>query len=437
MANANGDTNAMNREIGLAGAVLLGLGSIVGTGVFVSIGIATGVAGPNVLLAIFIASLLAICNGLSSAQLAASHPVSGGTYEYGYRWLTPSMGFSAGWLFLCAKSASAATALLGLSGYLCVATHAGEFGRLTLVTVALLAAIVLTILTLVGIKRTNIVNSLIVSVTLIALSLFVVFGFPAAVTRAEVILRGVFTFDKQSTLSLFHATALMFVAYTGYGRIATLGEEVHEPRKTIPRAMIITLIATMLLYALVGFVAVALVGPEQLASAVKTSIAPLLFATDSLNIPWLKGTVLVGAITAMLGVVLNLILGLSRVALAMARRGDLPGSFSAIDRNGIPRQATILVAVVVCGLVLLGDVRLSWSFSAFTVLLYYSLTNLCAILLEKESRLYPIWISWAGLLGCLSLACWLTPKVVLAGVIVLVVGFLLRAVFRRNAASKT
>ena len=108
----------MKREIGLAGAILMGLGSIVGTGVFVSIGIAAGVAGPNVLPAIFLAALLAICNGLSSAQLAANHPVSGGTYEYGYRWLTPMLGFSAGWLFLCAKSASAATALLGLSGYL-------------------------------------------------------------------------------------------------------------------------------------------------------------------------------------------------------------------------------------------------------------------------------------------------------------------------------
>ena len=151
----------MKREIGLAGAILMGLGSIVGTGVFVSIGIAAGIAGPNVLLAIFLASLLAICNGLSSAQLAANHPVSGGTYEYGYRWLTPSLGFSAGWLFLCAKSASAATALLGLVGYIYAATAGAQPLDGVLIGMAIVALVLLTGLTLLGIKRTNTINSLI------------------------------------------------------------------------------------------------------------------------------------------------------------------------------------------------------------------------------------------------------------------------------------
>ena len=424
----------MKREIGLAGAILMGLGSIVGTGVFVSIGIAAGVAGPNVLPAIFLAALLAICNGLSSAQLAANHPVSGGTYEYGYRWLTPMLGFSAGWLFLCAKSASAATALLGLSGYLrTLVVGTQHSGDMWLIVLALVALTLLTVLTFVGIKRTNLVNSLIVATTLVSLVILVCFGMPSAISRADQNLAGLLVMDQQSSWDLLHATALMFVAYTGYGRIATLGEEVKSPRKTIPQAMIMTLAATMALYLFVGFVAVALVGPQELALSAKTSIAPLLYAAQSLEgpfAPWINTALLVGAITAMLGVVLNLVLGLSRVALAMARRNDLPGSFSVVNENGVPRNATILVVAIIGGLVLLGDVRVSWSFSAFTVLLYYSLTNLCAISIEKQSRLYPAWISWVGLVGCFSLAFWITPKFVYTGLIVLLVGLVFRAVLK-------
>jgi APA family basic amino acid/polyamine antiporter len=109
--------NQLRREVGVVGATMMGLGSIVGTGIFVSMGIAAGSAGPAVVLAIALSALIAVCNGLSSAQLAAAHPVSGGTYEYGYRWLHPSLGFLAGWMFVCAKTASAATAALGFSGY--------------------------------------------------------------------------------------------------------------------------------------------------------------------------------------------------------------------------------------------------------------------------------------------------------------------------------
>ena len=424
----------MKREIGLAGAILMGLGSIVGTGVFVSIGIAAGIAGPNVLIAIFLASLLAICNGLSSAQLAANHPVSGGTYEYGYRWLTPTLGFTAGWLFLCAKSASAATALLGLVGYIHAATVGAQPIGGVLIGLAIVALVLLTGLTLLGIKRTNTINSLIVATTLVSLIVFAGFALPSAFSRSALNLEGLFKLDKQSSLNLFHATALMFVAYTGYGRIATLGEEVSEPRKTIPRAMIVTLAVTMLLYLTVGFVAVALVGPKELAVSVKTSIAPLLFAAQSLNTPWIQTVLLIGAITAMIGVILNLLLGLSRVALAMARRNDFPNSLSVVNEKGIPKRATILVALIIGVLVLIGDVRISWSFSAFTVLLYYSLTNLCAISIEKQSRLYPVWISWAGLLGCFSLAFWITPKIVLSGLIVLLVGLISRAILRATTS---
>lgn len=428
------DSNEMRREIGLAGAILMGLGSIVGTGVFVSIGVASGVAGANVLVAVFLAALLATCNGLSSAQLAAAHPVSGGTYEYGYRWLTPWLGFSAGWLFLCAKSASAATALLGIVGYINFAMHGDLPPKIDmiLIGVALSILFVLTIFTLIGIKRTNFINSVIVGTTLLTLATFVVFGFPTAISLSETNLAGLLDFKMTSANNLFHASALMFVAYTGYGRIATLGEEVKNPRKTIPSAMITTLAVTMLLYLTVGFVAVSLVGPDNLANSAKTWIAPLFYAASTLNVTWVKTALLIGALTAMLGVVLNLLLGLSRVALAMARRSDFPKELAVVNEKGIPKRATILVAIIITVLVLIGDIRLSWTFSAFTVLVYYSLTNLCAIRIEKESRLYPVWISWFGLIGCLGLATQITPIIALAGLAVLVGGHFLRSFFRAS-----
>ena len=293
----------------------MGLGSIVGTGVFVSIGIAAGVTAPSVILAVVLAALLAGCNALSSAQLAASHPVSGGTYEYGYKYLSPALGFSAGWMFLCAKSASAATAALGFSGYLLHAT--GQDPGL-LRWVALAAVAVLTMLVYSGLRRSNTANIVIVSLTLFSLAVFVAAGIP---TLSEVGLSHFAPFLKSEPgkpwsgwTNLLHATALMFVAYTGYGRIATLGEEVTEPRKTIPRAIIVTLMTTAVLYSAVAVVAVGTVGSEALQTATSGQVAPLEVAASRFKLPETSWIVAAGAVTAMLGVLLNLILGLRKSA---------------------------------------------------------------------------------------------------------------------------
>jgi basic amino acid/polyamine antiporter, APA family len=175
----------LRREVGTAGAVLLGLGSILGTGVFVSLAMAAGAAGPAVVLAVVLAGALAAANGLSSAQLAARHPVSGGTYEYGYRELTPALGFTAGWMFLCAKSASAATAALGFAGYLLHAAEVAGCGRPAAragwrVPAAVATALVVTALVAGGIRRSNRANAVIVTLTLAALVYFVVAGAPVA-----------------------------------------------------------------------------------------------------------------------------------------------------------------------------------------------------------------------------------------------------------------
>jgi APA family basic amino acid/polyamine antiporter len=400
----------------------MGLGAILGTGIFVSVGIAAGVAGPAVLAAVALAAIVASFNGLSSAQLAASHPVSGGTYEYGYRYLNPVLGFTAGWMFLCAKSASAATAALGFAGYLLSASGLGD--EAMRVWLALAVVVVLTLVVASGMKRSNLANSVIVATTLLALGAFVLVGAPAALDGAAAIGRGLIG-RGQAAAPLLEATALMFVAYTGYGRIATLGEEIRDPERNIPRAIVLTLLASMLLYLAVVAVAIGAVGAEPLAIATGGTAAPLAVVAERFPLPEVSYLVAIGAVTAMAGVLLNLLLGLSRVLLAMARRGDMPAGLAQVDpASGSPRRAVLVTGAIISGLVLIGDIKTTWSFSAFTVLVYYALTNLAALRLPAEARRYPRWVAALGLVSCLGLSVWIDPNVLLAGGCLLVLGLL-------------
>lgn len=417
----SGPKQELERVVGLGGATALGLGSILGTGVFVSIGLAANVAGPAVVVAVVLAAGIATCNGMSSAQLAAAHPVSGGTYEYGHEFLNPAAGFIAGWMFLCAKSASAATAALGLSAYLLFALGLG--GRwvgigLAIGLVALMTAVVLS-----GLRRSNRVNAAIVAVTIAALVAFIATGLSSV--AGDLVETPMFWSD--GAVGLLEATALMFVAYTGYGRIATLGEEVLEPRRTIPKAIITTLAVSALLY-----VGVALVIVGTGAWATMTGGAPLEAIAQSLGHDAVAAVVAVGAVTAMLGVLLNLILGLSRVLLAMGRRGDMPAATGRIS-SGTPRVAVVVIGVIVAALALIGDVMTTWSFAAFTVLIYYAITNFAALKLPADKRLYPRWVSVVGLVSCLFVAFWVDPAVWLTGVGVLAAGLGWRVVWRRRS----
>lgn len=413
----------LQRELGVFGAVMMGLGSIIGTGIFVSVGLGAGIAGPAVLIAIAIGAVVAGCNGLSSAQLAANHPVSGGTYEYGYRYLNPTLGFVAGWTFLLAKSASAATAALGFSGY--VLNLFAGFERGLFVPLALAAVIILTLIVLGGIRRSNWANQLIVALTLLTLVVFVVTGLPAVDGDNYAPFLPLADGGAVDLAALLQAGALMFVTYTGYGRIATMGEEVREPRRVIPRAIIITLLVTMVLYGLVAFVGVGAIGADALSAAAQETAAPLEAAAVGFGVPFVPGLVAVGAVTAMLGVLLNLILGLSRVLLAMGRRGDMPPITARLN------VSVVVMGVVIGGLVLIGDVRTTWSFSAFTVLIYYSITNLAALRLSADERLFPRAIAAAGLIFCLLLAFFVDPAVWLAGLALIAAGLAWHVLARR------
>jgi len=410
--------NQLKRVVGLPGAILMGLGSIIGAGVFVSLGLGEQIAGPSVLLALVIAGGVATCNGLSSAQLAANHPVSGGTYEYGHRWLSPYLGFSAGWMFLCAKSASAATAALGFATY---------FAPDHTIAVGLGTVAVLTIVTLTGMQRSNAVNAVIVSAVLLSLLAYIAIGLPSLQINKEFLSP---IFDSTRKSAFLEATALMFVAYTGYGRIATLGEEVREPRRTIPVAIIVTLVLTVFLY--LGVCAV------SLAHAQGQGFESLCLLAEKMGGTTFGMILALGAALAFLSVLLNLLLGLSRVALAMGRRGDLPKNVGQVkETTKVPAAATVLVALIISGLVCVGDLKLTWSFSAFTVLVYYAVTNLCAIRMKKEERLYPAWISYLGLFACLSLAFFVEWRALSTGLALVVIGLGWKFVSSRKQTARS
>ncbi|HEX6299858.1 MAG TPA: APC family permease [Acidimicrobiia bacterium] len=387
----------LKRELGLGGAIVTGLGSIIGTGAFVAIGIASGIWGDAVIWAIPLAAVVAVFNGLSSAFLAGRFPVAGGTYEYGYQTLNQWFGFSAGWLFLLAKTASAATAALGVALYL---QASGP-------VVPIIAVALVTVMVLTGLRRTAWLNA-----TLLVVSAGAIVWFAATSTlQSEGVSNSV---TAWSAADVAAAIAFLFVAYTGYGRIATLGEEVKEPEVMIPRAVIITLAIAATLYLLVEVGGRALGGP--------------LWGQDAGIVDAGGQVVAVGAIAAMLGVLLNLILGLSRVWLAMGRRGDMPGRLARLDRRQEPVAAIVVSAVLVSALTLIRDISLAWSFSAMTVLLYYGLTNLSALAVNRKRA-----NAWLGLLSCVSLSFFVPLGVWLTGISMLALGLIWKTVYRRVA----
>ncbi|MBA4157307.1 MAG: amino acid permease [Gemmatimonadetes bacterium] len=417
MAHEGGDRPTLRRALGLVDAVGIGFGAIVGAGIFVVTGVAAGIAGPAFLVGLFIAAIAATANALSSAQLAAEYPHSGGTYEYGYRVLHPAAGFAAGWMFLASKISAAGAVALGLAGYL-DAVVPGLHPR----AIAVGAIVVFTVLNVFGVRRSSRVNLGIVAVSLGSLLLFILAG--ASSFRIE----NLRPFAPAGWRGALESAAILFFAYTGYARIATLAEEVREPRRTIPRAILITIGGAVLLYFGVAIVAVGAIGTEEMAA----TAAPLQAAALAFDYPWVATVVSVGGVTAMLGVVLSQLLGLSRMGFAMARRGDLPAFLQHVDpRQGVPRRAVLLIGAVAAIVAATGTLREVASTASFTILVYYGIANLAALRMPRDAKLYPNAVPIVGMVACVGLAVSLSMPIILLGLGVLATGFVLRAALRR------
>ncbi len=410
-------SKALHRELRLLDAVGIGFGAIIGAGIFVVTGVAAGIAGPALLVGLTLAGIVATANALTSAQLAASFPRAGGTYEYGYELLHPLAGFAAGWMFLSSKIAAAGTVAIGLAAYLHVIVP-----DLTPRAIAVGAVAVFTVLNFFGIRRSSQVNLAIVVLSVGSLLLFV------AATAPRFAAANLVPFAPAGIRGTFEAAAILFFAYTGYARIATLGEEVHEPERTIPRAVLITIGGALLLYAAVALTALGAAGAPLLA---RTG-APLRAAAEAIEMPWLATVVSVGGIAAMLGVILSQLLALSRMSFAMARRRDLPRRLGDVhQKSGVPRTAVLVVGALAMLVAATGALETVARTASFTILVYYGIANVAALRLPAESRLYPTAVPITGLLGCGALALAVEWRVSLLGIIVLLGGFLLRAGARR------
>ncbi|MCG7202843.1 APC family permease [Streptomyces arenae] len=406
----------LRRTLGVRDAVVVGLGSMIGAGVFSALGPAARAAGSGLLPGLAVAALVAYCNAMSSARLAARYPQSGGTYVYGRERLGVFWGYLAGWAFVVGKTASCAAMALTVGVYVWPGqAHA----------VAVAAVVALTAVNYGGIQKSAWLTRVIVAVVLAVLASVVVVCLTSG--RAEA---GRLDIGLPSGVGgLLQAAGLLFFAFAGYARIATLGEEVRDPARTIPRAIPLALSVTLVVYVCVAVAALSVLGADGLGRAA----APLADAVRAAGVPGLEPVVRVGAAVAALGSLLALVLGVSRTTLAMARDGHLPRALAAVHpRFQVPHRAELAVGAVVAVVAATADVRGAIGFSSFGVLAYYAVANASAWTLDPapRTRVIPV----VGLLGCATLAFALPVVSVAAGAAVLAVGAAAYGVRRRVAA---
>lgn len=399
---------ALARRLGLGDAVFIGLGSMIGAGVFSAFAPAAEAAGAGLLVGLAIAGFVAYCNAAASAQLAAAHPTSGGTYAYGRAELGPWWGFVAGWSFIIGKLASCAAMAITFAAY---AAPPGWERPVAIVTVAALATV-----NLLGVTRTAQLTRILVVVVLLSLAVVVAAGW----SRPDEI-AGLAGADLWSSggYGILQSAGLLFFAFAGYARIATMGEEVREPSKTIPRAIMLALALALVVYALVAVTVLVALGPE----ATATSGAPLADTVAASGWAWAQPIVRVGAAAASLGALLALIAGIGRTTLAMAREDDLPRYFAAVHaRYRVPHRAEVAIAIVVIVAVATVDLRGAIGFSSFGVLLYYFVANIAAYRQRGATRRFPRGLQIAGAVGCAILAVTLPLAAVIGGTAVVLLG---------------
>ncbi|WP_328554003.1 APC family permease [Streptomyces sp. NBC_00358] len=408
---------ALRRTLGVGDAVLIGLGSMIGAGIFVALGPAARAAGSGLLLGLAVAAVVAYCNAMSSARLAALYPASGGTYVYGRERLGAFWGCLAGWSFVVGKTASCAAMALTVGVYVWPAqAHA----------VAVAAVVALTAVNYGGLQKSARLTRAIVAVVLAVLASVVVGCLGSDVSDAGRLGIGL----SSGAGGVLQAAGLLFFAFAGYARIATLAEEVRDPARTIPRAIQSALGITLVVYVIVAVAVLSVLGAAGLGAAP----APLALAVRAAGLPELVPLVRVGAAVAALGSLLALILGVSRTTLAMARDRHLPGALAAVHpRSRVPHRAELAVGVLVAALAATVDVRGAIGFSSFGVLAYYAVANAAAWTLDSAAvaRVLPA----LGLLGCVTLAFSLPAISVLVGAAVLAVGAAAYGV-RLRAASR-
>lgn len=416
---------ALARRLGTGDAVMIGLGSMIGAGIFAAFAPAAAAAGSGLLIGLALAALIAYCNATSSAQLAAQYPTSGGTYVYGRERLGAWPGFVAGWGFVIGKTASCAAMAMTFAAYAVPESWQRP--------AAVAAVLALAAINTRGVTRTAAATRVIVTVVLLVLAMVVLAGLTSgapALDGVGSLRRGDGGWIAGGWYGVLQSAGLLFFAFAGYARIATMGEEVREPRRTIPRAILTALGLALAVYVLIAVALLVTVG----AAGVAASPTPLTEVLRVRGWEWGVPLVRIGAAAAALGALLALIAGIGRTSLAMARQGDLPRWLGAVHpRHQVPHRAEIALALVVSALVLTVDLREAIGFSSVGVLLYYLIANLAALTQEAPDRLYAKGWQVLGAIGCVVLVATLPPVSIAAAAVMFALGVGYRLLRLRRA----
>jgi len=398
--------------LGLLDALVLDLGAIIGAGIFVVIGILAGLAGPALILSIILAAAVALLTAQSFVRLTEWQPAEGGSYEYARRLIAPVAGFLAGWIWMISNLFGGAAVALSFAGYV-----AQLLPRVSERLVAVLLCAAFTALNYIGIRRSVRLNAILVSVTILVLLFFTVVGavhFNPAHLRPFVV----------SWTGILVGANYIFFAFTGFARVAVVAEEIRHPRRVVPRAVGLAVVISAALYVMVGLAALGLVPARALAG----TPSPLARAIASVGNPAFAYIVSIGALFATAGVLLTAILGVSRMAYAMARDGDLPVALSRLHpRYGTPHVAIVIVGLLTTILVLTGGLAQVIAVSTFASLFYYALTNAAALRLKESDAWYPS----LGLAACLLMLVVVPRQALAAGIASLVLGMAYRLIRRQ------
>ncbi|RPI37891.1 MAG: amino acid permease [Methanoregulaceae archaeon] len=410
----------LKREIGLFDATALGIGAIIGSGIFVVTGIVAGIAGPAMVFSIIIAGIIAVISAMSIAELGSYLPEEGGTYAYAQKLISPFAGFIAGWIWIFSNIFVGAAVSLGFAHYFVTLLPS-----IPVKVIAVAICLIFIIINYLGLKGSVLFNNILVLAKILILLFFIAFGL-------GFIRPGTFTpLMAEGSLGILSGAALIFFAYTGFARVTIMAEEVKDPEKTIPRSIYLALGISTAIYLLVSFVAVGLAGAPVLAH----SGSPL---TDAIGMTGNSGAVLVislGAMIATASVLLTTIMGISRIVFSMARSRDLPPLFGRIHpRFCTPHYSITITGACMIAALILADLALVVAVSTFAMLLYYLIANIAALRLPPEHRRYPLAVPVTGALSCAGLIVFLSPASWIIGCIGLVTGGVW-FVLRRKSAS--
>jgi APA family basic amino acid/polyamine antiporter len=404
---------ALKRTLNLLDATSVGIGAIIGAGIFVVLGVGIGYAGPSIVVSIIIAGMVASFTALSFAELGSAIPKEGGAYQFAFEMISPSTGFAVGCLWLFAQIVAGAAISLGLASY-----FTAIFPGFSVKVVAVAAALILTFLNLLGIKESTMVNNILVVIKIAILCLFVGYGI------FQMHPQNFSQFTPNGLVGTLQGAGFIFFAYLGFGRIAALGEEVKNPQRILPLSILIALGVSIVIYVLTGLTAIGLQNYQILAQS-GSPIAEAASATGNLT---LVSAVSFGALVATTSVLLTNLIGLSRIAFAMARNGQLPKSVAKVSsRLGTPYVSILAMGLLLTVLTFALDLRQAVAITSFSILCVHLTVNLSAIRLRKKMRtpakfrapFYPL-IPLLGFLSCVLLMLslpyesWIVAAVVVA-----------------------